>query len=88
MVNERKFKFELGDELKDLVTGFTGIVMGRTQYFTGCNHYGLCSRKLAEGKEVDKWEWFDETRLEGIGVKVTLGSYEPESGPMQSPPNA
>lgn len=42
------FKFELGVTLKERVTGFEGVVMGRTQYYTGCDHYGLLSRELTD----------------------------------------
>lgn len=55
-------KFELGEILKDKVTGFRGVAMARTEYFTDCEHYGLCSQKLHDGKPIN-WEWFDETRL-------------------------
>ena len=60
---ETKFKFGIGDQLKDLVTGFTGVVMARTQYYTGCNDYGLLSPKLDYKGDPKKWEWFDERRL-------------------------
>lgn len=56
------FKFELGDVLKDKVTGFQGAVMVRAQYFTGCVHYGLCPMELKDGKPID-WEWIDDSRL-------------------------
>ena len=48
------FKFELGEVLKDKITGFTGVVMGRTEYFTDCDHYGLCSQKLRNEKNPDE----------------------------------
>ena len=59
-------KYELGQELKDIITGFRGIAVGRTEYLTGCNHYGLCSQKMKEGKPGD-WQWFDESRLISTG---------------------
>lgn len=62
------FKFELGEILKDKITGFKGVVMGRTEYFTDCDHYGLCSQELKDGKPID-WEWFDDTRLVKVGGK-------------------
>lgn len=57
-----EFKFKQGETLRDKVTGFQGVVMARTDYFTGCVHCGLCSRTLKDGKPIE-WEWFDETRL-------------------------
>jgi len=61
-------KFELGEVLKDKITGFQGVAMARTEYFTDCIHYGLCSQELKDGKPID-WEWIDETRLVQVKVK-------------------
>ncbi len=57
-----EFKFDNGQVLKDKVSGFQGVVVAKTHYYTGCRHYGLCSQELHDGKPVD-WEWFDESRL-------------------------
>jgi len=80
------FEFELGEILKDRVSGFQGVVMARTEYFTGCVHYGLCSQSLKDNRPID-WEWFDETRLDkvkgkkrveiGPRSKVTTSGVEP-----------
>lgn len=56
------FKFNLGEVLKDKITGFQGVAIGRTEYLTGCTHYGLCSQILKDGKPIE-WEWIDEFRL-------------------------
>lgn len=62
----RKFKFGLKEFLKDYITGFEGVVVARTQYLTGCNHYSLQNRdQRKDGKPID-WESFDETRLSRI----------------------
>ena len=58
----KRFKFNLGEILKDNVTGFKGAVMARSDYFTGCRHYGLQAQTLKDGKPLD-WEWIDEVRL-------------------------
>lgn len=59
------FKFDLGDTLKEVMSGYEGVVMGRTDYLTGCNGYGLLSPKDVIGKDKKKteWVWFDETLL-------------------------
>jgi hypothetical protein len=79
-------KFELGEELQDVVTGYKGIVMGRTDYFTGCVHYGLAARELKDGKTLD-WEWFDETRLSKIGNGIRFEVEKSTSGPMPHAPS-
>lgn len=52
----------IGDTLEDKITGFIGVAMAKTEYFTGCIHFGLLPRGLKDGK-TKEWEWFDSTRL-------------------------
>lgn len=81
------FKYELGEVLKDIVTGFEGVAMGRTQYSTGCNHYGLIPQKLTETGIPNEWVWLDETRLIPSKKKgILLGRAKPASGPAPNPP--
>lgn len=69
----------LGDSGKDKVTGFEGIIIGRIQYLTGCNQYGL-SPKAVNG-EIKDTQWFDEGRVEVIGCGVNVEDVEsPEKG--------
>ena len=57
-----RFRFDCGDEVKDEITGFAGVIMCRTQWLANCNTYGLQSRKLKDGKKIDL-EYFDEPHL-------------------------
>ena len=79
-----KFKFELNVELRDRVTGYTGLVMCRSDYATGCRHYSLQSYMDKDGK-VPEWQSFDESRLDATGRTMeTLkkaGAKDP-SGPV------
>ena len=56
------FKFEMGDQVTDVVTGFSGAVVAATCYLTGCNRYGV-SRGLDKDGKVADWQWFDENTL-------------------------
>lgn len=80
--------FGMGDLLKDKVTGYEGVVMGITLYFTGCVHYGLSSRKVKEDGTINSWEWFDSTRLDLVKEKqVEFRLFEkPTSGNFPNPP--
>ena len=82
------FMFDTGAILKDRVTGFTGVVMCRTEYSTGCKHYGLASRKIPKGTEkLSEWEYFDESRLDPAKGKVSFRNTERKpSGPFPNPP--
>lgn len=80
-------KFELGEILKDKITGFQGVAMVRAEYWTGCIHYGLSPQALKDGQTID-WEWIDETQLVRIedAEKVLRESREPTSGPHPKGP--
>ncbi len=80
-------KFELGEVLKDKITGFEGVAMARSEYFTDCIHYGLCSTSLKDGKPME-WEYFDETRLVHVlgKEKMEKEPRNPTSGVYPNPP--
>lgn len=59
----RGFKFELGDTLRDRVTGVQGIVTGRANHLSGCDTYGIQEPMRKDGAVPDT-RWFDEPRLE------------------------
>jgi len=84
------FKFNLGDILRDKVTGFTGVVMARSDYFMGCRHCALQAQKVSKDGKVPEWEWLDEIRLEKVPGKKNI-SFVPikakgPGGPSQNPP--
>jgi len=64
-------KLELGNEAKDKITGFQGIVTGIASYLTGCNQ--LCVQPQCEvdkGGTYPSSNWFDEGRLEFISKGI------------------
>lgn len=65
------FIYELGKKAKDRVTGFTGVITGRSDFIAGCRQYCLAPPINAEGKIVDS-HWFDEERIDIIGDGVSL----------------
>jgi len=80
-------KFELGEVLKDKISGFQGVAMARCEYFTDCIHYGLCSQTMQNGKPME-WEYFDETRLVRVkgAKKIEKETRVPTSGIYPNPP--
>ncbi len=60
-----KFAFALGDEAKDKITGFTGVVVARHEYLTGCSRFSLQCRELKDGK-IQKSQSFDENQLDSV----------------------
>lgn len=55
-------KINLGDRVKDMVTGFTGIAIGRTEWLNGCTRITVQPEKLKDGKIVETG-CFDEPQL-------------------------
>ena len=73
-------KPQLGDEVKCLITGFTGIVTSTAQCLTGCDRVGIQPPLGKDGKFTDSM-WFDETAVEIL----TKGKVKPQS--VQAPDN-
>lgn len=71
MSDEKIFKFQLGDKLKDRITGYEGLVTARHQYLNGCKRYTL-DRPLDKDGKVQEAQWFDEAILSFIdeGIKI------------------
>ena len=57
-----KEKMKLGDVATDSITGFTGVVVARCEYLTGCTQWRLQPKGLQDGKII-QGEWFDEMRV-------------------------
>lgn len=57
----------VGRKVKDVITGFEGVVPGYVTYISGCNQALVVPPVANDGKLVEA-EWFDEQRLERIGA--------------------
>jgi hypothetical protein len=79
------FKFDLGQTVTDTITGYEGVVISRSQWLTGCNTYGVKSKKLKDGKPMDSVH-FDEQQLVLVLEKeqVQLEAAVP-GGPIDPP---
>lgn len=60
---------ELGDRVKDPITGFAGIVTGMTTWLHGCIRVGVAPEKMKDGKIGDE-VWFDQARVEVVKKNV------------------
>jgi hypothetical protein len=69
----------LGQDAKDSITGFKGIVTGRYTFLNGCIRLEITSKTLKDGTPVDP-EVFDERRLEGH-----TNADVPPAGPRPGP---
>ncbi len=56
---------ELGDKVKDTVTGFSGIAVCKVDYLQGCRRFGV-QAPSKNNKKPDEWQYFDEPQLQVI----------------------
>ncbi len=78
----------LGDKVKDPVTGLEGIVIGRTEFLYGCTRIGVQPKLGKDGKVPDA-NWFDEPQLKVIKakeIKPATKAQRDVGGPMISIP--
>jgi len=72
-------KIELGQEVKDKVTGFSGIATSHIRYLTGCDQIGV-TPPTKDGK-CESIEYFDHRRLDVIGDGINAKSVQDETNP-------
>ena len=78
---------KLGSLVKDTITGFEGIAVGRADYLFGCSRIAIQSATLKDGKPIDQ-EWVDEQRVEVLAempVMVSKDSSAMSGGPQADP---
>lgn len=65
------FKYELGKKAKDKISGYSGIIVSRCDYLTGCDRYVLKSTELKDGIPI-KQVSFDEVEIKVSKTKTGL----------------
>lgn len=79
---------QIGDQVRDKVTGFAGIVVARTEWLNGCIRLTVQPAKLNKEGGVKPTETFDIEQL----VVTKAGAHAPKpadrrtNGPMPSTP--
>lgn len=64
-----KTKFKLGDEVEDLISGYKGIIVGKTVFLNGCIQY-MVSGKWKSNEVPKETPCFDEASLKLIRKKA------------------
>jgi len=77
-----KYNEFMGKEAKDKVTGFTGIITGRTQWLYGCDQY--CITPKVKDEKMGDTSWFDEGRIEIIGSGINPDEVQVEKNGCDS----
>lgn len=75
---------KLGDRVKDKVTKFAGIAIGRTEWLNGCARITVQPEKLLDGKIPDT-ATFDEPQLAVVSAGAINTGPRNTGGPIPAP---
>ena len=85
---------ELGQKVKDIVTGFTGIATSKVEFLNGCIQFHVIPKmatpKKGESPKFPKGEYIDVEQLELVGkskVKINRRPTEAPSGGVRNYPD-
>lgn len=62
---------QLGDEVRDAVSGFLGVAISRTEYLNGCARISVQPPVGRDGK-LPEYQTFDEPQLKIIKVRKVV----------------
>lgn len=71
----------LGDKVKDSITGFSGIVIGKTVWLHGCTRITVQPDKLDKDGKIREAQTFDEPQLVVVKAKKAKEGSHKKGGP-------
>jgi len=78
---------KLGSNVKDKVTGFQGVAIGRTEWMNGCATIGVRPAKLDKDGKLRDVVWIDEPQLDVYpAFRVKMNHLKSRGGPIPSTP--
>lgn len=81
-------RLQLGDKVKDVVTGFTGILIAEHKWLHGCRRVTIQPQELKDGKPVEA-QSFDDQQCELVEagvVPTTAATGGPQDESRVRPP--
>ena len=73
---------QLGEKVKDIVSGFSGIATAEAQYLNGCIQYEITAPVNEKGDIITAW--VDSQQIKGSGKIIAFKS-SPSGGPQNHP---
>lgn len=64
----------VGDRVKEKISGFKGVIVAKTEWLYGCTRFTVQPEKLDKEGAVQKTETFDEPQLELIKTGAVKGA--------------
>ena len=81
--------FQLGDKVKDKITGFEGIIVAIVHYLTGCSQYGIKPTKLSDTDRPQDAYYMNIHQVELVeagSIKIdSVSDTKDPSGPQEHP---
>lgn len=74
----------IGKVVRDKVTGYQGVVTGRTTWLNGCARVIVQSQDLHDGKPIDS-QWFDQPQVVLVDTKGVKRGSPHTGGPKPDP---
>lgn len=74
-------KIELGDEVRDTVTGFKGVAVARTIWISGCPRINVQPKGVDKDGKIFETNSFDENMLEVVKAKKLKEPDRTKGGP-------
>lgn len=71
---------EMGSKVRDVITGFEGIVTGRCEYITGCSRL-LITPRCDDASKQSQGNWFDIDRVEQVDESRLILASRTANGP-------
>ena len=81
------FKFKLGAKVRDRISGIEGIVIGNTEWITGCNTINLKPQGLDPSGKPFESVGVDEPWLEEVKGGISLQVEKPADPKLRGGPN-
>ncbi len=78
---------ELGDRVKDTITGFKGVAGVLAFHLTGCHQVGIQPEELDKDGKVKDWLWVDVQRVILIKKNAVKLNNEKHPGAMCNTPH-
>lgn len=86
MAKERKI--ELGDRVKDKVSGYIGVVVAVTTWLNGCARMGVQAETVKKNEQPKDAAWFDEFQLKLVRKGIVKTVSRDTGGPRSEPQRA
>lgn len=79
-------EIQLGDRVKDSISGFTGIAQGHALYRFGCAQFLITPDRLKDDGTELASSWFDEQRVVLLDKLSPATPAPPSGGPQANAP--